>query len=98
MKNRLWDDRGKEWNKQSGWLSHEDIGRLLTTARVAVHEYGLPVVWLSTSDAQRWWGRARAHTQDGQTAAGSRDGDGYSYTAARWTSGGADIVVFEAIC
>lgn len=98
MNNRLWDDQGREWHKQSGWLSHEDIARPVTTARFAVHEFGLPVVWLSASDAQRWWGQARAHTQDDQTMAGSVDGDGCTYAAARWTSGGDDIVVFEAFC
>lgn len=99
MNDRLWDERGQEWRKQSGWLSHDDITRLVTTARVAVHEYGMPVVWLPAADAQRWWGRAQRHTQNGQAVAGSRAGDGYTYAAARWTSGdSAELLVFEAFC
>ena len=98
MSDRLWDEHGQEWHKQFGWLPHEDIARLVTTVRVAVHEYGLPVVWLSTPEAQRWWGRAQAHTQDGERAAMAKDGNGCTYTAARWTSGSDVILVFEAFC
>jgi hypothetical protein len=93
----MWDDTGREWRKQYGWLTYDEIESHLPAIGVVLHEFRGPILWLDRAEARALWTRIRPHTQDGQNAGGATsDERGVAYTAAIWTREHERILLFQA--
>jgi hypothetical protein len=94
----LWDADGREWTtKPTRWATPKQAaGFVGRDAPVGLVEAGgRPVVWMSGSEAQRWWAHARLHFDVPGSVDAEPDAENRTWSAHIWQRGADRMLIFE---